>query len=593
MDRALWHAAARERTWTLRSVLASMQARPSARRRAFVAALAVIFDAALAARGLGLTSAQEAAPAPGLLRYAGGRTLVGTDVPSARRWISEGGAPDIASETPRHELTLAPFQLMPTEVTNEQFEAFVRATGAQPPLGWGSDAQDAARAAHVEAQSRRRSATGTSGATGASGTASPAGPTGAPPAPSAFRAAAWWDEHWSASNWQVAPEHAALPVVHVGFEAAARYAHWAGLRLMSEAEFQHACRGGGAANYPWGDAFESRRAATWERGIAHPELVASFPDGATREGTHDLIGNVWEWTSSEWSPFPGFKALSVDVSLGGVKQVAQLEPSWDIGWRVTVGGGYDTRRLDARSASRVGLDPAERRPNLGLRCARSLAPAADRIAWWNAHVLGPDARRALAKLDPARGLVAERWQSRVPPGRPAGYAVIDRYDALLAVPVAALDVGSKKALEALAQSAGGSLLIGGAEFTLPLSLPRLEPGVTLLAWRARQPLGTASRSPFGRALPPSSGMEELLFLDRNGDFLGRVNGISVELERTSTLPAELAPAGRAAVSTSGKEARILLRLAIASIVPEQSIVLRAELGIAADLVAGAWSGLGR
>ncbi|TAJ17186.1 MAG: hypothetical protein EPO68_09840 [Planctomycetota bacterium] len=556
-----------------------MQTRLSLRRRALAAALA----ATLAAPGL--ARAQEAAPAPGLLRYAGGRTLVGTDVQSARRWIGEGGAADIASETPRHEVALGPFQLMPTEVTNEQFESFVRATGAQPPLDWGREAQEAARAAHVDAQSRRRGATGTSGS---SGTAAANSAAGTPPAASAFRAAAWWDEHWTEASWQVAPEHAALPVVHVGFDAAALYAHWAGLRLMTEDEFQHACRAGGAANYPWGDAFEARHAATWERGVAHAELVASFPGGTTREGAHDLVGNVWEWTSSEWSPFPGFKALNVDVSLGGVKQVAQLEPSWDIGWRVTVGGGYDTRRLDARCAARVGLDPTERRPNLGLRCARSLAPAADRIAWWNARVLGPDAKRALAKLEPARGLVAERWQSRVPPGRPTNYAVIDRYDALLAVPVAALDVGSKKALEALAQAAGGSLLIGIAESTLPLELPRLEPGVALLAWRARAPLGSASRGPFGRALPPSSGMEELLFLDKNGDFLGRVNGISVELERTNPTAGAAAP-----VSASGKEARILLQLSIASSIPEQSIVLRAELGIAADLIAGAWSGLGR
>lgn len=553
-----------------------MSSRPEPAPRALAAPTTALVALALHLAAAPDAGAQEAAAAPGLLRYAGGRTLVGTEVALARRWIGEGGSADIASETPRHEVVLAPFQLMPTEVTNEQFEAFVRATGRRPPLDWGRDALEAARAAHVETQTRRRSAT-----TG----------TGAPPTPTAFRAATWWDEHWAESSWQIAPELATLPVVHVSHEDAALYAHWAGLRLMSEDEFQHACRAGGAAVYPWGDTFDVRYAATWERGVAHPELVASFPEGTTREGASDLVGNVWEWTSSDWTAYPGFKALNVEVSLGGTRQLAQLEPSWDVGWRVAVGGAYDSRRLDARSAARMGLDPGERRANLGLRCARSLSPAADRIAWWHARVLGPDARRALAKLDAARGLVAERWRTRVPPGRPQGYAVIDQYDALLAVPVAGLEAGSKKALEALAQAAGGSLLVGVAESTLPLSAPRLEPGVALLAWRARAPLGSASRSPFGRALPPSSGMEELLFLDKNGDFLGRVNGISVEFERSAN--AAESAAGGAAVSASGKEARVLLQLAIASIVPEQSIVLRAEIGVAADLLAGAWVGLRR
>ncbi|MBM3977471.1 MAG: formylglycine-generating enzyme family protein [Planctomycetes bacterium] len=528
---------------------------------------------ALAAASPARAQQPEAPLAPGLIRLPGGRTQVGTDIASARRWIAEGGGAEIASETPRHEVAVAPFQLMPTELTREQFEVYVRATGARPPHDWAAEALEAARSAHVEAQSRQKNATG----------------TGKDLTPRAFQPLDWWDKHWTEAAWQVAPEHASQPVVNVAFEEAALYAHWAGLRLVTEVEFQHAGRSGGTAAYPWGDAFAPERAATWERGIAHPESVGSFAAGATAFGVFDLVGNVWEWTTSEWSPFPGFKPLTVEVTVGPGKQLAQLEPSWDLGWRVAVGGAFDSRRYEARVSARVGLDPGERRANLGLRCARSNELGLDRIEWWYTRVLGPEARRALPRLDALSGLAAERWKARTPPARPPGYVVIERYDALFALPVARLDVGSRKSLEARAADSGGSLLIGVFESTLPLDAPALEPGVYLLAWRMRQPLGTTSRSPFGKVLPESTGMDELLFLDRNGEFIGRVNGIATEFERRAPRASTAAP--QAAVSANGRDARILLQLSIPTSVEEVALSLRCELGMQAAQLEGAWSGL--
>lgn len=99
------------------------------------------------------------------------------------------------------------------------------------------------------------------------------------------------------------------PVVHVAYEDAEAYATWAGKSLPTEAEWEHAARGGleGAA-YVWGNEFapDGRILAnTWEGefpwqkratdGYEGTSPVGSFP--ANRYGLYDMAGNVWEWTS--------------------------------------------------------------------------------------------------------------------------------------------------------------------------------------------------------------------------------------------------------------------------------------------------------
>jgi formylglycine-generating enzyme required for sulfatase activity len=123
--------------------------------------------------------------------------------------------------------------------------------------------------------------------------------------------ASWRAPEGPGSDWHDVAQH---PVVHVGWEDAAAYAVWAGLELPSEQEFEHAARGGlVGADYAWGDELNPDGAVlanTWQgdfpwrsddaRGHHRSSPVAAYP--ANGYGLFDMVGNVWEWTRTRWSP---------------------------------------------------------------------------------------------------------------------------------------------------------------------------------------------------------------------------------------------------------------------------------------------------
>lgn len=103
------------------------------------------------------------------------------------------------------------------------------------------------------------------------------------------------------------------PVVHIGYEDALAYAQWSNKSLPTEAEWEHAARGGlHQATYPWGDDFTPGgkiMANTWQGRFPHENLarpgsdrtspVKRFPPNTY--GLYDVAGNVWEWTRSAWT----------------------------------------------------------------------------------------------------------------------------------------------------------------------------------------------------------------------------------------------------------------------------------------------------
>jgi ergothioneine biosynthesis protein EgtB len=101
--------------------------------------------------------------------------------------------------------------------------------------------------------------------------------------------------------------------VYVSHAEASAYAKWLGRKLPSEEQFHRAAYGTSdenvERNYPWGDEPPSPHYGNFDFAHWDPSPVASYPRGASAYGVHDLVGNGWEWTRTEFQPFPGFSAM--------------------------------------------------------------------------------------------------------------------------------------------------------------------------------------------------------------------------------------------------------------------------------------------
>lgn len=101
--------------------------------------------------------------------------------------------------------------------------------------------------------------------------------------------------------------------VYVSQAEATAFARWSGGRLPTEAEFQRAAYGspdGQERMHPWGADTPAARHGVFDFVSWDPEPAGSHPDGASAWGIEDLVGNGWEWTSTPFAPFPGFRAMA-------------------------------------------------------------------------------------------------------------------------------------------------------------------------------------------------------------------------------------------------------------------------------------------
>jgi iron(II)-dependent oxidoreductase len=109
------------------------------------------------------------------------------------------------------------------------------------------------------------------------------------------------------------PLRADLPVMHVCWHEASAYARWAGRRLPTELEWEVAASfdplNGRARRYPWGDDPPDRTRCNLDQWLYGCAPIGAYPAGASAFGCEQMVGDVWEWTSSAFLPYPGYRTF--------------------------------------------------------------------------------------------------------------------------------------------------------------------------------------------------------------------------------------------------------------------------------------------
>jgi ergothioneine biosynthesis protein EgtB len=125
----------------------------------------------------------------------------------------------------------------------------------------------------------------------------------------------FWVKAEDGWRWRGMFEDIPLPLawpVYVSQAEARAFARWKGRRLPTEAEFHRAAFGtpdGSERQFPWGDAAPDGSRGNFDFAHWEPVPAGSRPAGASAWGVQDLVGNGWEWTSSVFEPFPGFRPM--------------------------------------------------------------------------------------------------------------------------------------------------------------------------------------------------------------------------------------------------------------------------------------------
>ena len=242
--------------------------------------------------------------------------MVYVEMPRGRFRMGRDGA--YKNEQPQHTISITPFFIDQSEVTNEQYERFMKAGGYGTSKYWSTSGWAWLELTGIEAP------------------------------------AVW--EPLTDSNRNV-------PVRGVSWYEADAYARWAGKNLLTEVQWECAARGPFDLRWPWGNSFQDycnhyglERRQPWSAG--------TNPRGRSPVGADDMSGNVSEWVSDWYSSRTYTKADRNDSK--GPKTGRK---------RVLRGGAYDSHLFELSTSYRDWSPPNHRHPTFGFRCVISLPPA--------------------------------------------------------------------------------------------------------------------------------------------------------------------------------------------------------------------------
>ena len=284
----------------------------------------------------------DAGPLPGDVSVPGGAFMLGSRRDEPFVFDNEKWA---------HEVRIAPFRIARAPVTNAEFRAFVEDNGYRRRELWSADGwawRTLAIAEHPVYWLRD----GSRGlpARSRSGFAS---------------AKAGWRVRVFDREIELRPHH---PVSHVNWHEANAYCRWAGRRLPTEAEWEAAAAGeadaGGALSprkrkYPWGEAPPDGTYANLDGHALGCVDVAACGAGDSAFGCRQMLGNVWEWTASDFLPYPGFAPDDYE----------DYSQPWFGTRKVLRGGAWATRGRLITTAYRNFFTPERRDVFAGFRTA--------------------------------------------------------------------------------------------------------------------------------------------------------------------------------------------------------------------------------
>ena len=427
---------------------------------------------ALALASLASGQANEVGP-PGAIALSGGRTNIGVDSKDIQKLIeaTPSAAQNIRAldaETPEHTVDVPPFFIGVNELTNEQYAAFVSATGHRPPESWGKATIDAASQEFLREVGKKNQELRAANK---------------PLLDTRFDRGSWWSENWKGAEWSIPDGQELYPVVYVDYADVAAYCRWAGVRLPTEFEYQHAVRGTRSSDpYPWGEEWvDGKFCSTYEdRKHTTTRPVGTFEEGSTETGIYELAGNVWEWTSSPYTAYEGFKENKYKID-GRTEKLP--EPTWNGNKRVVVGGSFLTNLLAARCTFRKPAGRHEMTNALGFRIAGSTTPGAD-IS---------DAAYTDIRMSPKRPggveyalnapATMDRWESSDgSAGAPTGYSIIEKYEHMVFVPIQQIETSQDN--EFRRDSLLDPQHIGFLSTSFGLQEPALAPGTYMITFRS-------------------------------------------------------------------------------------------------------------
>jgi iron(II)-dependent oxidoreductase len=257
-----------------------------------------------------------------MVRFPGGRVEIGTGDRSAA----------YDNERPAHIVELAPFWIDAHPVTNHDFLVFIAAGGYEAREYWS------------EAGWEWRIESGAS-------------------------APKYWnftDGLWTTRSMdRIGPVEPTHPVCHVSWYEAEAFARYAGKRLPSELEWEAAASWDPATErkrrYPWGDTAPDRTLANLDQLSFGTAPIGTYSRNVSPIGCHGMIGDVWEWTASDFGPWPGFESFPY-------KEYSEAFFGPD--YKVLRGGSWATRPGAVRNTFRNWDYPIRRQIFSGFRCAR-------------------------------------------------------------------------------------------------------------------------------------------------------------------------------------------------------------------------------